>query len=179
MSAPVPGHALAAAAAAAGDYARAGGGDAAVLARAAAAAFGVAEAFTGLRLIRRADEEALPASPAWGRLLAEPVAAITGVAGLPAGGAPFALGPDAYAVDIDADARGWVRVTAPGGATRVLVRFEAGLAETWDALPPAVAQGVAMLAAHLLLDRDGRAPPAAVAALWRPFRRLRLMEARR
>ena len=38
-----------------------------------------------------------------------------------------------------------------------------------------VAQGVAMLAAHLFDHRESDAvPPAAVAALWRPYRRLRL-----
>jgi hypothetical protein len=36
-----------------------------------------------------------------------------------------------------------------------------------------VAQGVVLLAAHLFEHRgDGATPPAAVAALWRPYRRL-------
>lgn len=105
-----------------------------------------------------------------------PVAAINGVTGLPAGGAPFVLPMDGYAVDVDGDARGWVRVIAPGAAGRVAVSYTAGLAADWDGLPPPIAQGVAMLIAHLFNDRDvGRAPPAAVAALWRPYRRMRLM----
>ena len=50
-----------------------------------------------------------------------------------------------------------------------------GAAESWDAVPAPVAQGVAMLAAHLFDHRESDAlPPAAVAALWRPYRRMRL-----
>jgi hypothetical protein len=50
-----------------------------------------------------------------------------------------------------------------------------GGAATWAAVPPAVAQGVVMLAAYLFLRPDeDRAPPAAVAALWRPYRRIRI-----
>lgn len=41
--------------------------------------------------------------------------------------------------------------------------------------PPAVVQGIIRLAAHLYAHRDDDAgPPAAVAALWRPYRQMRL-----
>jgi hypothetical protein len=40
----------------------------------------------------------------------------------------------------------------------------------WDAVPAPVRQGIAMLIQHLAEDRPGRVPPAAVAALWRPYR---------
>lgn len=45
--------------------------------------------------------------------------------------------------------------------------------ESWAAVPPPVAHGMVVLAAHLFENR-GRddEPPAAVAALWRPYRRL-------
>ena len=66
-------------------------------------------------------------------------------------------------------------VLEAGGAAQVAVAYTAGLAAGWDELPPGITQGVAMLAAHLFEQReDGRAPPAAVAALWRPWRRMRL-----
>lgn len=150
----------------------------ALLERLAASAIALAEAFTGTLLVVRTVEDVLPAGRggAWQLLNAAPVRAIGGVTGLPAEGAPFVLPPDAYAVDVDAEARGWVRVIAPGAAGRVAVSYTAGLAADWAALPPPVAQGVAMLIAHLFNDREaGRAPPAAVAALWRPYRRMRLM----
>ncbi|SEJ69327.1 phage conserved hypothetical protein, phiE125 gp8 family [Sphingomonas sp. OV641] len=149
----------------------------ALLERLAASAIALAEAFTGTLLVTRTVEDVLPATTqGWQLLAAAPVVAIGGMTGLPAEGAPFVLPPSVYAVDVDADARGWVRVIAAGAAGRVAVSYTAGLGATWAALPPPLAQGVAMLIAHLFNDRDaGRAPPAAVAALWRPYRRMRLM----
>jgi len=80
-----------------------------------------------------------------------------------------------YAVDIDGDGLGWVRVLQRGEAVRVVVRCTAGVAATWEALPAPLAQGAAALIAHLFDDRAGTAqPPASVAALWRPWRRMRL-----
>lgn len=168
MTAPVPQGAVDGAVAGVRAYLRmAGAGEEAVLAGLALTAFAIGEAFTGAAFLRRAHEEAAPATGLWTPLPVEPVAAITGVT---VGGA--ALPVEAYAVDIDADGCGWVRVRAAGTAT---VTYEAGLAATWEALPPGVAQGVVMLVAHLFEDRTGaRMPPAAVAALWRPWRRMRL-----
>ncbi|PAX07004.1 head-tail connector protein [Sphingomonas lenta] len=179
MTAPVPEAAVAGAVAAARAHLRiAGGQEDAVLARLARTAFALAEAFTGAGLIARAHEDVAPAVAAWTPLALEPVRAITGVTGLPpGGGAPFALPVDAYAVDIDHEGRGWVRVTAPGAAARVAIAYQAGLAADWDALPAPVAQGLVLLMAHLFDERGGRgagAPPAAVTALWRPWRRIRL-----
>jgi uncharacterized phiE125 gp8 family phage protein len=99
---------------------------------------------------------------------------------LPAEGAAFALPADSYAIDIDANGDGWVRVTAAGAAGRVRMTFAAGAAAGWGDLPPPIAQGVVLLAAHCLEARiEGAAPPAVVAALWRPWRRMRLRDARR
>lgn len=134
----------------------------AVLAGMAATALALAEAFAGARLIGRGFTDAVTADGVWRRLAAEPVTAIT-------------AGP--YAVDIDANGVGWVR--AQGGGT-VAVSYQAGLAASWDALPPALAQGVALLVQHLHEHREGdQAPPAAIAALWRPWRRVRIGSARR
>lgn len=54
---------------------------------------------------------------------------------------------------------------------------EAVLESDWSALPEALRHGVIRLAAHLYREGEGAAaaaPPAAVAALWRPWRRMRL-----
>ncbi len=157
---------VAAAAAVAGAYLRIAEAPDGVLTQGAATALALAEAFCGQMLIVRACEQGIGTGGDWQRLGALPVRAIDGPVGLPVG---------AYAVDIDADGVGWVRVTAPGGARRVTVRYSAGLAEEWDGLPAPVAQGVTLLTAHLFEHREGgAAPPAAVAALWRPYRRMRL-----
>jgi len=171
----MPAAVVAGAAAAAAAYLRIVEPPDAVLTRGAGTALALAEAFCGQRLIGRACEDVLGVARDWQRLGAVPVSAIQGVTGLRAGGAPFVLPVDAYAVDIDADGVGRVRVTAPGEATRIAVSYTAGLAGAWETLPEPVMQGVTLLAAHLFEHREGSAePPAAVAALWRPYRRMRL-----
>jgi uncharacterized phiE125 gp8 family phage protein len=152
--------------------------DDAPLAALLAAGLEICEAFTGTMPLECTCEEALPLAPGWQRLATRPVQAITAVHGVPASGARFALAADAYAIELDADGTGSLRVTAPGTATRIAVRFDAGLTASWDALPDALRHGVIRLAAHQHRERESSGaaplPPAVVAALWRPWRRLRL-----
>lgn len=128
----------------------------------AASALACAEAFCGRAWIAREWRETVGVSPAWRRLDWGPVSAIAAGAGPEQG-----LG-----VDIDGDGVGWVRADTPA---RVEVAYQAGDAAGWDALPAPVARGVAMLMARWFDARasDG-APGDAVAALWRPFRVVRL-----
>ncbi|MEG8044078.1 hypothetical protein O6V14_10425 [Sphingomonas faeni] len=150
-------------------------GEDVVLARLAQTALLLAEAFLGAAVIGRPFEDVVTSAAGWRRLVVAPVSAIAGFTGLPADGAPFVLAVGAYAVDIDADGVGWVRVLAAGSAGRVAVAYSAGLALSFEAVPAPIAQGVAMLVAHLFDHRESDvAPPAAVAALWRPYRRMRL-----
>ena len=83
-----------------------------------------------------------------------------------------------YAIELDADGGGRVLVRNSGAAGRIAVRFIAGLAGDWAALPDGLRHGVLRLAAHLYRARESDAPPAlppaAVAAMWRPWRQLRL-----
>lgn len=62
------------------------------------------------------------------------------------------------------------------GAWRVQVSGIAGLASDENDVPEPIRQGVLRLVAHLFTARDGNdaEPPAAVTALWRPYRRIRL-----
>lgn len=134
------------------------GNEAALVERLAGVALGLAEAFCGQLLIARMIEERLAGAAEWHALSATPVRAILSGAG-----------------EIDGDARGWVRTIDP-----VTVRYRAGLAEDWAHLPAEIAHGVAIMGAHLFDNRDADAvPPAAVAALWRPWRRMRLAVPRR
>jgi uncharacterized phiE125 gp8 family phage protein len=129
------------------------------------------EAFTGLTLIEREGREAVAADGQWHRLRQAPVRSITGVTALPGG---EAIEPGGYGIDIDAAGEGWVRVQARSGG-RAEAAFTAGLAADWNGLPEPLRQGIVRLAAHLYAERGGGGdPPAAVAALWRPWRRLRL-----
>ena len=135
------------------------------------------EQFIGKVLLAGLFQETVPASAAWQRLRRSPVQAITAVEALRPDGLAAALPADGYAIDIDARGEGWIRVTAAGDATRVRVSYGAGLAPQWSGAPEALRQGIVRLAAHFYTHRDeaeGGAPPAAVSALWRPWRRLGL-----
>ena len=130
------------------------------------------ESFTGRALLPRDLKETLPASSAWTRLGAGPVRSIAGVE-TTSGPLPI----DAYATDIDAAGDGWVRVLSAGGARVVRIAYAAGLAAEADGLPEALRHGVMRLAAHFYTHRereDGAGPPAAVTALWRPWRKVRI-----
>jgi uncharacterized phiE125 gp8 family phage protein len=84
--------------------------------------------------------------------------------------------PGEYAVDIDADWIGWVRVASASAVRRVRVNGSAGMAAEQNGVPEPIRHGVLRLVGHLFASRDGSdgAPPAAVTALWRPYRRARL-----
>ncbi len=140
------------------------------------AATDAAERFIGQVLVARAVDEMIDADGQWKRLGARPVRAISGVASVPAEGAELAMPVDAYAIDIDHDGDGWVRLTQPGTARRVRVTYRAGMAETGDGLPDAIRHGIIRLAGEYHASREGLEPrpPASVAALWRPWRRMRL-----
>ena len=136
-------------------------------------ALGLAERVIGQATIARAMEQELQGCGGWQRLGARPVTTIDTVVDVD--GVPLPVG--SYAVDIDDDGLGWVRL-ASGVAARA--SFTAGIAADWDALPDGLREGAAMLAAHLFDDRTGGAPvPAAVTALWRPFRVMRLRQEQR
>ncbi|MEN9683367.1 MAG: hypothetical protein RLZZ427_1118 [Pseudomonadota bacterium] len=142
------------------------------------AAFDLCEDFTGVMPLQQGCEEILPVTSEWSVLNTRPVQAITAVQGLPAEGARFTLPVADYAIDLGADGTGRVRIRNPGSAGRIAVRFTAGLASDWSGLPDALRHGVLRLAAHQYRTReDGAAaplPPAAIAAMWRPWRQLRL-----
>jgi len=151
--------------------------DDAALAALMRTALEVCEAFTGAMPIVCTCEEILPASGEWQVLATRPVQSIAGVEGIPAEGARVPLSLDAYAVELEADGAGLVRVLRQGHAGRIAVRFVAGLAPTWESLPDGLRHGIVRLAAHHWRERDSAVdagPPAAVAALWRPWRRMRL-----
>lgn len=118
-------------------------------------------------LIRASMTEHLEASASWQRLTHFPVQSIDAVT-LPDG---TALETGNYAVDIDSAGDGWVR-SVEGQALRVVYR--AGLAEDFDGLPEPLKSGISRMANWLRENHDGSEPPAAVTALWRPYRRLRL-----
>lgn len=141
------------------------------------ASIDMCEAFTGSMPLSATCEEVLPARAGLHCLATRPVQAITGIEGIPAEGSRFAFPSDAYEIDIDADGTGQIRIARQGAAGRIAVRFVAGLAPGWGSLPEGLRHGIIRLAAQQFRDRDAApdtTPPAAVTALWQPWRRLRI-----
>jgi uncharacterized phiE125 gp8 family phage protein len=152
------------------------GEEEALLAGLIRAASALCEAFINQTVIARSFECDVAASGAWERLPVSPVRAITDVAAVDSSGAVLSLASATYGVDVDSTGDGWVRVTLPSGASRVRVSGSAGIADEENGVPEPIRQGVLRLVAHLFTARDGSdgEPPAAVTALWRPYRRMRL-----
>ena len=143
-------------------------------------ALDLCEGFTGAMPLQAGCEEVLPASGDWQTLSTRPVQAMTGVAKIAATGQRTGLTASDYEFDIDAAGAGRIRTKVPLDQSRVAVSFTAGLATSWSALPDPLRHGIMRLAAHEHRLRDGErttqrlSPPAAVVALWRPWRTMRL-----
>ncbi len=124
------------------------------------------EAFIGQVLIAEIRSETVTADREWHRLSATPVRRFEGANAAGAAAAFDSL--------IDASGDGWVRVS---GTLSARITVEAGIAEDWNGVPEPLRQGIVRLTAHLYANRDAAGdagPPAAVAALWRPWRRMRI-----
>jgi len=135
------------------------------------------ENFTGQLLFNRTVCDMLPARCEWQKLKHLPVQAITLVEDIAADGVTTTLPISDYAIDIDSDGIGWVRLHAKRTVSRIKVTYDAGLAADWAAVPTTLHQGIVRLAGYFYANRDGvdaDGPPSAVTALWRPHRRLRI-----
>lgn len=135
------------------------------------------EAYVGVAVLQRTMTEVIVPGAAWQLLTPAPVRVIAGVAALATGGGTVALAASAYEIDIDAEGRGRVRFLLPVPEKRAVVSMESGLATTWAGLPESLRHGIIRLVGHYHVYRDRAdelGPPAAVAALWRGSRRMRL-----
>jgi len=134
------------------------------------------EAFINQIIIAREFSEDIAASGGWERLTSTPVRAITDVERVDENGAETALLTGDYSIDVDSSGDGWVRVIDSVSTRRIRVTGSAGMAADENEVPEPIRQGILRLVAHLFTTRDGLGgePPAAVTALWRPFRRMRM-----
>ena len=148
------------------------GEEEAILAGLVRTASALCEAFLNQVVIARDFTEELAASASWQKLRLSPVRAISEVAGSDGSALPLT----SYATDIDTSGDGWVRIADPAGFDRVRVSGSAGMAVLEHDVPEPIRHGVLRLVAHLYASRDGQGddPPAAVTALWRPYRKVRL-----
>ncbi|MDO9361829.1 MAG: head-tail connector protein [Sphingopyxis sp.] len=149
--------------------------DDAVIERLIDAATNICEAFIGGRLIMRAAEEVLPIAFGQVRLRVCPVVGVDAVT-LLAGDSETVLQEGDYRMAIAPDGGARMTIAAPGDAKRVRVAYRAGMAGEANGVPEAIRHGIIRMTQHLYLARDGAgiAPPAAIAALWQPWRRVTL-----
>ena len=142
------------------------------------AALDTCEAFTRVMPLEAGCEEVLAATRGWHALATRPVRSITALEWLDAGGARMPIAPADHAFDITADERGRVQVLRASDHSRMVVGFTAGLAPHWAGLPDGMRHGILRLAAHHYRERnegsEAGTPPSAIAALWQPWRRMRL-----
>ena len=152
------------------------GEEEALLAGLVRTASGLCEAFINQVVIARDFELDLPASGRWERLPITPVRSMISVEAIDVDGVATPVDSGSYTTDIDFAGDGWVRLSQSSGLSRVRVSGRAGIADDENGVPEPIRQGVLRLVAHLFTDRDGEGtePPAAVTALWRPYRRVRL-----
>ena len=152
------------------------GEEEAVLAGLVRTASAMCEQFTGRVILYRSFSETIRACGEWQRLSLTPVRSIDTVEAVAEDGSATALPAGAYAIDIDSAGDGWVRMMQGLGEARLRVSGTAGMAADSNGVPEPLRQGIVRLTAHLFNARDGGGgdPPAAVTALWRPFRRMRL-----
>ena len=147
--------------------------DDAVVTQLVRAATSLCEAFIGQWLIVRAGEERVVLRAGAARLSARPVVAVDGVTLMLPDGDAVALDAADYRATIARDGTAHVAVHDPRGARQVRVAYRAGLAPNANGVPEAIRQGIVRMVQHLHDARDGveAPPPAAVAALWQPWRR--------
>jgi uncharacterized phiE125 gp8 family phage protein len=152
------------------------GEEEAVLAGLIRTASALCEAFINQVVIARDFAVDLPVSGCWERLPVTPVRSMTSVAAVDGAGLETPVDAAGYALDVDFAGDGWVRLGSAIEASRIRVAGRAGMAEDENGVPEPIRQGVLRLIAHLFTARDGTdgEPPAAVTALWRPYRRMRL-----
>lgn len=150
--------------------------DDAVVAGLVRAATNICEAFVGQWLIVRAGEEEVPLTGASVQLTARPVVTVDGATLVAEHGEAADLEAGAYHVAIDRGGTARVTLRDTGSATRVRIAYRAGMAADANGIPEAIRQGILRMTQHLHEARENgaAAPPAMIAALWQPWRRLSL-----
>lgn len=136
------------------------------------------EGFTRQMPLESECEEVLPATRGWHEIATSPVQTITSLASVGVDGVQTGIDPGHYLFDITASGCGRVNLLRAPPESRMVIRFTAGLAPDWASLPEGVRHGLIRLAAHAYRERNegsaDRSPPTAIAALWQPWRWMRI-----
>lgn len=150
--------------------------DDAVVAGLIRAAASICESFVGQWLMIREAEEVVAVTGSQIRLAVRPVAGIEAVTLLSAAGGESEVAEAKLGLRISSDGTGWLSIADTGDADRARIRYRAGMAPDVNGIPEAIRHGILRMMQHLHTARDGEAgaPPAMIAALWQPWRRVGL-----
>lgn len=141
------------------------------------AASAMCEAFTSQAPLEQRVEEVVPANRGRYRLTSRPAQLLLTVEAIGTDGGRTPIDSSLYEFQVDAVGLAGIEVKSQIEARSIAVQMTAGLAASWSALPKPLRQGIIRLAAFYYRDRDHEKavqPPASVAALWRPWRVMRL-----
>lgn len=141
------------------------------------ASIALCEAFIGQVPLEQVIEERLAPTAGSQYLLSRPVREVIRTETISNAEVRETLEQAAFEYAISDQGVAVLHLRRPIDADAVISRMRVGLAATWSELPAPLKQGIIRLAAYHYRDRDGAenaAPPASVAALWRPWRRLSL-----
>lgn len=140
------------------------------------------ESYTGLSLISQTWQLYLDRWPMGAVSLPRPpVQTVTEVAVLDAAGGRMVLEPERYVLDRAAGParlmrRGALSWPQPGRTLGgIEITYRAGFGDSWNDVPAALRQGMLLAVGHFFERREGEAGlPPAIAALWQPYRIVRL-----
>ncbi|UOR16319.1 head-tail connector protein [Qipengyuania aquimaris] len=141
-----------------------------------ASALALCERFTGVVPLKSEVRETVLPSLLPQPLQAGPFISLTGAEAFE-GLQRRELSPGEYRIDIASDGTASFSLPELIGEPQIEVTYLAGLASEWQEIDEGLRQGIIRHAAHLYRERESTsaAPlPASIAALWRPWRRLRL-----
>ena len=142
------------------------------------ASLALCESFIGQAPLVQTVEERVPAMRDTTRLTSRPVQSLVSVEAVGTLGVRLPVAAEDYRFAVDGGGGATIALLRDQDARAVAVRVESGFAPDWASLPGALRQGITRMAAHHYRDRDGghagAPPPASVAALWRPWRTVRL-----
>lgn len=141
------------------------------------AAHAMCERFTGLVPLKCEIRERFLASSLVHRLASRPIIELLDVTAMSSVYDRRLLQDADFVLELEEEGAARLELHRATDEPQVEIRFYAGLESEWSQLDQSLRHGIIRYAAHQYRERDtdgDENPPAAVAALWRPWRRLRL-----
>lgn len=143
------------------------------------AGLSLCEAFTGQAPLVQTVEHLISPKYGWKNLASRPVKSLVSVELVAEDGSRTPLDASAFVFDLEAGSSARFELKQNLSGQSIAVQVTAGIAPDWASMPAPLKQGVIRVAAHHYRDRDAPGdrnspPPASVAALWRPWRIVRL-----